>query len=1647
MAKAAPKKKTGKRVNIKLKRTVRKALAAVLMMTAIIIAAVPVPDVAADDPSAASSLPSAWAYPAAVSDATFDKPMNLTHTTQPLESAYTIRQGSDGRWQLDWQFHFFMDTYNGGQYGVISDYNKTYFSPTVDLKVNATSEYFKKTKDEYDQFYTDHNADSKKMDTPLATDAKFFEKYFNELYLKFIADYNKYEADFAAYEVAHAAWVTAGRVGTEPQPPTNKPSPLEKTVGDLGGNYDDPKLEYYCDVEPNLAGKGYKMQEVLDGTAQTVSGGNADSKKCFIPKGPLGEETDDNGFRELNTARILAIGDEAFKDTQNVDILNLASEIKFIGDEAFMNTFVKSVTFTNVESVGNRAFKASDQLTVVDLKPGIVNIGAEAFYGTGIKSVDLPSTVKLIGTGAFADCKALQTVDLSKLGTRGFKISDYAFYDDINLNSVTFGEAATQNITGIGKAAFAVSTGAGGGMTEFSFPSQIATVADFGDYAIAGRNNLKKVIMPYEFGHLSEVVVPKGTFANCNNLDSVEFPDNGIGSCGQAEYDVALFKDVQNPKFYVRGPELDSMREKALPRKSTWVAKTGVVIGLDDSGKNIYNSIPYVYNKGGVDYYEISNGTYLQQINDKGELTSTEFLPGVTPGPIKELVIPSNVGGKKVISIADGCFSEDVKKNIQTLKIEDDSITTIGDNVFSNCPEMKKATIGNSVNAIGANAFLNCPELIEVFFHSPSGGHEGFTIGADAFKTGSQELTFKGDLVKGYAPFDWATAPENVISTTTSKRVCFKSNAPSNLTVIRDNTTNKVTLVDYPFYENIDVDNAQYIHEQDLYFTNKYPTTVSDPNMPVYTPGSYSIIEKYENELNGTAGGHEWEIVNQTEREIIEATRNLVVPAGVQSVDVKGFLEDRKNTANLPYVESYRDINGNLRDNKFLGNGVSVSKAELFSVKKGIEAEEVHPGIFSGYFDEARSGNEPVQTAVKGNDRLVSVVLTDVEKLPDYAFDNCENLESVTLGNCTNVGTAPFTGCAKLVTVNGNDTYTCETGILYSTNSDGSKNIVECLATRGNLISPGSIATESDPLLSQVTSISKGAFENCDDLVRVDLSAATGLKIIPENCFHNSDGLTNITLPKSVNQIDKNAFTGLTKTPLITIPGKELSIVDDAFDHMPEARGGTIRTYKNTAADRYARKWKIDVTYIDEEYRVTFLDYDNITELKVQDVKAGEDATPPKDPTRVGYKFTGWNPSYENITRDMTIVAQYDPTGTGCKVWFKNWDNTDIIPVQLVEKGQNAVPPTTSPTRAGYTFGGWKPSYVNITEDTVIMAQWNSNGGNPEDPNGGGNGNGNGNNNNNNNNNNDNTKTYNVKVNGGSGSGSYKPGSIVSISAFAVSDGRVFYRWTTSSNGVGFTGVETATTTFTMPNNDVNITATYGGPRTASSNNSVTDKKPTISGNTNTGGGGSSSGGNKGNGGSTNTGNPGGTVISITKPGFSNTNVASALVNGSTDNYIIKVIEDSTAQAAIEAALLADAQTLENIKYFPMDISMYDSTGTTKVTNIEGITVDITLPIPDDLVQYAGNNKVAAVANGSLEKLPAKFKSIDGVPCVTFTATHFSPYAIYVDTANLTEGTTDTSPTTGDGIHPKWFLVLGLACISGILFVKRDRTVNKVKTA
>ena len=135
-------------------------------------------------------------------------------------------------------------------------------------------------------------------------------------------------------------------------------------------------------------------------------------------------------------------------------------------------------------------------------------------------------------------------------------------------------------------------------------------------------------------------------------------------------------------------------------------------------------------------------------------------------------------------------------------------------------------------------------------------------------------------------------------------------------------------------------------------------------------------------------------------------------------------------------------------------------------------------------------------------------------------------------------------------------------------------------------------------------------------------------------------------------------------------------------------------SYTNVTSDR-----TITATFTINTYTVTFKDYDNST-LKTQVVNYGANATPPADPTRIGYTFNSWSGSYTNITSDRTITATY--TINTYTVTFYDWDDA-VLKTQTVNYNTNATPPA-QPTRTGYTFSHWAGIYTLVKSNSNVTA-------------------------------------------------------------------------------------------------------------------------------------------------------------------------------------------------------------------------------------------------------------------------------------------------------------------------------------------------------
>lgn len=824
--------------------------------------------------------------------------------------------------------------------------------------------------------------------------------------------------------------------------------------------------------------------------------------------------------------------------------------------------------------------------------------------------------------------------------------------------------------------------------------------------------------------------------------------------------------------------------------------------------------------------------------------------------------------------------------------------------------------------------------------------------------------------------------------------------------------------------------------------------------------------------------------------------------------DIAKLYSENKYVGDSSYASAYGDSNvaiGGLFSGFFDESDINVSR----DISETYAIANAGGGLIGNTYD----GHDYVEDYDSGNDYITNVVMPTVDSLPDYAFDSCENLMTAGFSaELQDIGVLPFRDCKSMydIDLGQNTKYAFRNLILYENKGDDTNTdyeIMELLEGRGmggNYLADSILA---DEILPNVTTIAPSAFANNTNIRNVDLSA-TKIIEVPTDCFRNDVNLNKLTLPLTIRQIDTGALIDVSDGIELIIPTGDCVITADAVDGTKNVfitgveyneDGSHTNLWHSYDTLRKSYGDKIHFTDYGSTYHIEFVDKDMKTvssfSVEVKDNVAYdlEARDIPEAPSENGLSFQYWmckvgdrvyqgteagDEAFVGIKEDRLYYPYYvsNPDNIVSEGEFKfEFENAEaMVGTKQLASGDNVAGGETIILRASdeSKFSYWSAAGTaegdnanyagnfqsSVTQsmitfrmpnaDVKVTANLKENGGgnNPDDPD-----------------NPDNDKKYKLTVNYGSGTGEYKKGETVTISAYAPdTSSKVFSKWTSNSTTLGFANATSATTTLVMPESDVTVTANYKTrvgdddddddddddrpsrrPGTSTGTTTVTSR-PSNSGTTST----TVTTGTVTNQPGT-TDNNNGNRIYITKNGVSNKDVASITVDGSTDNFIVRISESAEATAAVEESLINKYGSLDGLAYFPMDISLYDSTGQNKITDTYGLNITVTMPIPDVLIQYGGNARVAACDNGNLQQLTPRFTTIDGIACISFVPPHFSPYAIYVDTNNLIAGQTlDQTPSTGDPIHPKWFLATGMACLSIILFATSDsRRKRNFKTA
>ena len=207
------------------------------------------------------------------------------------------------------------------------------------------------------------------------------------------------------------------------------------------------------------------------------------------------------------------------------------------------------------------------------------------------------------------------------------------------------------------------------------------------------------------------------------------------------------------------------------------------------------------------------------------------------------------------------------------------------------------------------------------------------------------------------------------------------------------------------------------------------------------------------------------------------------------------------------------------------------------------------------------------------------------------------------------------------------------------------------------------------------------------DIVIPQYSPDGDLVVGIESSAFSEEDITSITIPESIEEIGRNAFNNCNALTDVYYGGSR-----EMWEDISIKKGND---QLDVATIHYAKG--------SAQYSVKFIDWDG-TVLKEEVVNEGEAATPPTNPTREGYSFTGWSGSYTSINADTTITAMYTLNSSEkYSVVFYDYDGTTVLKNEEVLSGRSATPPAAS-TKEDAIFLGWNGNYANVSQNETLRA-------------------------------------------------------------------------------------------------------------------------------------------------------------------------------------------------------------------------------------------------------------------------------------------------------------------------------------------------------
>ncbi len=457
----------------------------------------------------------------------------------------------------------------------------------------------------------------------------------------------------------------------------------------------------------------------------------SEDEKYYSVAGYDGYEENLSVPSEYSELPVLKIGESAFENNTEILSVILPNTLKTIGKQSFSGcTNLSSITIPyGVEDMEHGAFANCTGLTTITLPESLRSISSNVFYGcTSLASVTIPNSVTSIGGMAFANCNSITSLSL---GNGVELLGGGAFSDCTRLTSLTI----PQNITCIEFNAFKDCTA----LNSLTISASQIKI-EISDSSFEGCHNIVTATIPaYAAKYipktsLESVVITDGEEIESNaflysyNLHSVELPESIVRIGGSAFKNCFSLTEIDLPNNLqsIAGGAFNgctSLTSIIIPEKVTLI---GSETFMDCTAlKKIQ------WNAKSVDDFSMIAFTFE---NAGTASEGIELIFGDDVERIPAYMFRHNDKEANLISVNTG-----------------NGLTSIGDQAFANCQNLKQVLIGNNVKDIGYRAFYNCNNLAEIIFNAvsvndiPNNSFPFYNAGKDG---DGIEVTFGDDVLK-----------------------------------------------------------------------------------------------------------------------------------------------------------------------------------------------------------------------------------------------------------------------------------------------------------------------------------------------------------------------------------------------------------------------------------------------------------------------------------------------------------------------------------------------------------------------------------------------------------------------------------------------------------------------------------------------------------------------------------------------------------------------------------------------------------------------------------------------------------------------------------------------------------------------------------